>query len=123
MIKTIKPQDATAGCKKMLTTEGISLIADALGDVKDPIDFAFLQGLLAGLNFPTIPKGEDVYGYDISDYACNALVNVKDEIMRQAIADGHVNVTIVALGRKEESKEASEPVEGDAESLEGGDNK
>lgn len=119
MFKTIKPQDATAGCKKMIDTAGVSLVADALGDVKDPIDFAFMQGFLAGLNFPTVPKSADVYGSDIPDYACNALVNVKKELMRQAIADGHVNVTIIELGRNEEpteeDKDASEPAEGDAE--------
>lgn len=115
MIRTIKPQDATAGCKKMLTTEGVSLVADALGEVKDPIDFAFMQGLLAGLNFPTIPKSADVYGSDIPDYACNALVNVKDEIMRQAVADGHVNVTIIELGRKDDADGEPDAAEGDAE--------
>ena len=108
MFKTIKPQDATAGCKRMLDTAGVSLVADALGEVNDPIDFAFMQGFLAGLNFPTIPKNADVY-------ACNALVNVKKELMRQAIADGHVNVTIIELGRNDEPKDESEPAEGDAE--------
>lgn len=115
MFKTIKPQDATAGCKKMLDTAGVSLVADALGEVNDPIDFDFMQGFLAGLNFPTIPKNADVYGSDIPDYACNALVNVKKELMRQAIADGHVNVTIIELGRNNEPKDESEPAEGDAE--------
>lgn len=115
MIRTIKPQDATAGCKKMLTTEGVSLVADALGEVKDPIDFAFMQGLLAGLNFPTIPKSADVYGSDIPDYACNALVNVRKEIMRQAIADGHVNVTIIDPGRKYDAEGGHDAAEGDAE--------
>lgn len=119
MFKTIKPQDATAGCKKMIDTAGVGLVADALGDVDDPIDFTFMQGFLAGLNFPTIPKGADVYGSDIPDYACNALVNVKKKLIRQGIANGHVNVTIIELGRKEEAaeeaKDTSEPAEGDAE--------
>ena len=115
MTRTIKPQDATEGCKKMLTTEGVSLVADALGEVKDPIDFAFMQGLLAGLNFPTIPNSADVYGSDIPDYACNALVNVRKEIMRQAIADGHVNVTIIDLGRKDDADDEPDAAEGDAE--------
>ena len=115
MFNTIKPQHATAGCKRMLDTAGVSLVADALGEVNDPIDFAFMQGFLAGLNFPTIPKSADVYGSDIPDYACNALVNVKKELMRQAIADGHVNVTIIELGRNDEPKDESEPAEGDAE--------
>lgn len=115
MFKIIKPQDATAGCKKMIDTAGVSLVADALGDVKDPIDFAFMQGFLAGLNFPTVPKSADMYGSDIPDYACNTLVNVKNELVRQAIADGHVNVTIIELGHNEEPEDASEPAEGDAE--------
>ena len=109
MFNTIKPQHATAGCKRMLDTAGVSLVADALGEVNGPIDFAFMQGFLAGLNFPTIPKNADVY------YACNALVNVKKELMRQAIADGHVNVTIIELGRNDEPQDESKPAEGDAE--------
>ena len=115
MFNTIKPQHATAGCKRMLDTAGVSLVADALGEVNGPIDFAFMQGFLAGLKFPTIPKTADVYGSDIPDYACNALVNVKKELMRQAIADGHVNVTIIELGRNDEPQDESKPAEGDAE--------
>lgn len=115
MFRTIEPQNATAGCKKMLTTEGITLLANAMGEVNDPIDFAFMQGFFAGLNFPTIPKSADVFGDDIPDYACNALVNVKKELMRQAIADGHVNVTIIELGRNEGTSDETKPSEGDAE--------
>lgn len=58
MFKTINPQDATAGCKRMLDTAGVILVADALGDV---------------------------------------------------------NVTIIELGRKDDSNDESEPAEGDAE--------
>lgn len=115
MFNTINPQHATAGCKRMLDTAGVSLVADALGEVNGSIDFAFMQGFLAGLNFPTIPKNADVYGSDIPDYAFNALVNVKKELMHQAIADGHVNVTIIELGRNDEPKDESKPAEGDAE--------
>lgn len=125
MFNTIKPQDATEGCKKMLTTEGVTFIAEAIGELNDPIDFAFIQGLCAGLNFPTIPKTADVYGSDLPDYACNALGNVKKELMRQAFADGHVNVTIIELGsmvgnqdesnNDEPSESDGNPAEGDAE--------
>lgn len=85
MFNTINPQHATAGCKRMLDTAGVSLVADALGEVNGPIDFAFMQGFLAGLNFPTIPKNADVYGSDIPDYAFNALVNCQEG----AYAPGH----------------------------------
>lgn len=115
MLKTIKPQDATAGCKKMLATEGVSFIGRALGEIDDPIEFAFMQGYLAGLNFPTVPKSADVYGFGVVDYACNALINVKKELVSQAIGSGSLNVTIIELGRKDDSKEESKPAEGDAE--------
>lgn len=98
MFRTTNMHDATAGCKKMLPTDEITLIAKAMGEIDDPIDFAFMQGFCVGLNFPTVPKSSVMYGSDIADYSCNALCNVKKELVRQAIADGHVGVTIIELG-------------------------
>lgn len=113
MFSTIKPSEATAGCKKLLTDEGCNEVAESFNEeIHDPIDLAYFQGVIAGLNFPVVPKEAQTYGMSVKDYAVNARNNIKDAIVADILGSAGVNVTVIELGRKHDDET---PSDGDSE--------
>lgn len=113
MFNTIKPSEATAGCKKLLTDDGCNEVAKSFDEeIHDPIDLAYFQGFIAGLSFPVVPKEVQTYGMSVKDFAVNARNNVKDVIFEDILGSAGVNVTVIELGRKRGDKATSD---GDSE--------
>lgn len=124
MFKTT--DNMTAGCKKLLTDKGLEELADALSkECHDPIDFAYLQGFIGGCTLPITPKDAETYGMTAHEFAVNGRNNIKDAIIRDALGNPSLGVTIIELGRmvsnpdepkSEADDQASEAAaEGDAE--------
>lgn len=109
MFNTIKPSEATAGCKKLITDEGCQEVAKSLEEeIHDPIDLAYFQGVIAGLSFPVVPKEAETFGMSVKDYAMNARNNVKDLLFEDILGSAGVNVTVIELGRKRDDEASSD---------------
>lgn len=118
--------NATAGCKKLLTDKSLEELAEALGnECHDPIDFAYFQGFIGGINFATVPKKAETYGMTAKDFAVNGCKNIKDVIIEDLMGNPSVGVTVIEIGRmagnpdepngEKASKSDGNPAEGDAE--------
>lgn len=118
--------NATAGCKKLLTDKSLEGLVEALGnECHDPIDFAYLQGFIGGIHFATVPKEAETYGMTEKDFAVNGCKNIKDVIIEDLMGNPSVGVTVIEIGRMagnpdesngdEASKSDGNPAEGDAE--------
>lgn len=70
-----------AGDGVMPTAKQMEIIAEQFDYANNALELMYMQGFLAALVFPIVPKEAETYGFDLLSFARNDYKNTLDRLL------------------------------------------
>ena len=70
-----------AGEGIMPTAEQVSILAKQFGHANNALELMYMQGFIAALMFPIVPKEAETYGFDLLNFIRNDYKNTFDRLL------------------------------------------
>ena len=70
-----------AGDGIMPTAKQVEILAEQFDHANNALELMYMQGFLAALVFPIVPKETETYGFDLLNFARNDYNNTLDRLL------------------------------------------